>query len=74
MAINEDLDPDFLLKIDLMLIIFSPEVTFFEGMKFFDAGAFSVLSARCGWKSKDKDVLKRRYDFLEWLLWRTSED
>ena len=47
MAMKKDLDPDFLLKIDLMLIIFSPEVTFFEGPIFFDESTFSVLNERC---------------------------
>ena len=64
MAINEDLDPNFLLKIDLMLIIFSPEVTFFEGPIFFNESYFSVLNERCEGNSKDKEVLKRFESFL----------
>ena len=53
MAIKKDLDHDFLLKIDLMLILFSSEVTFFEGLIFFDESAFSVLNERCEGNSKD---------------------
>ena len=41
MAIKKNLDPYFLLKIDLMLIFFSPKVSFFEELIFFDANFFS---------------------------------
>ena len=64
MAINEDLDPNFLLKIDLILIVFSPEVTFFEGPILFDDSASSVHDERCEGNLKDKDVLKRCASFL----------
>ena len=64
MAINGDLDPNFLLKIDLMLIIFSPEVTFFEGPILFDDSASSVHDERCEGNLKDKDVFKRYASFL----------
>ena len=81
MAINGDLDPNFLLKIDLMLIIFSPEVTFFEGPILFDDSASSVHVERCEGNLKDKDVLKTRasfltekFSFLEGCSWRRGKD
>ena len=42
MAAKKDLDPDFLLKIDLIMISFSPEIAFFKELIFFDANDFSV--------------------------------
>ena len=60
----KELDPDFLLKIDLMLISFSTEVTFFEELIFFYAGAFSVLSEGCEGNLKDEEVSKRCVSFL----------
>ena len=64
MDIQNDLDPDFLLKIDLMLIIFSPQVTFFKGPIFFDESALPVLNERCEGNSKDEEGLKRCTSFL----------
>ena len=81
MAIIEDLDPDVLLKIDLMIIIFSPEVIFFEGTIFFDESTLSVLNERCEGNSNDEEVLERCVSFLtgkisfsEGFSWRGSED
>ena len=81
MAINGDLDPNFLLKIDSMLIIFSPEVTFFEGPILFDDSASSVHVERCEGNLKGKDVLKRcasflaeKFSFLEGCSWRRGKD
>ena len=81
MAINKDFDPNFPLKIDLMLIIFSPQVTFFEGPFLFDDSASSVHDERCEGNFKDKDVLKRcasflteNISFLEGCSWRISKD
>ena len=81
MAINDDLDPNFLLKIDLILIVFSPEVTFFEWPILFDDSASSVYDERCEGNLKDKDVLKRcasfladNISFLEGFSWRRSKD
>ena len=77
MTIKKDLDADFLL----MLIFFSPEVTFFEGLIFFNETAFSVLNERCEGNSKDEEVLKRctcfltgKFSFSEGFSWRRSED
>ena len=81
MAINKDLDPNFLLKIDLTLNVFSPEVTFFEGPILFDDSASSVHVKICEGNLKDKDVLKRcvsflteNISFLEGCSWRRSKD
>ena len=65
MAMKKDLDPDVLLKMYLMLIIFSPEVTFFGGPIFFDESTFSVLNKRCERNSKDEEGLKSKFYFLE---------
>ena len=46
-AIKKYFDPDFLLKMYLMLISFSPEDSFFEELTFFDSDVFSVLIDRC---------------------------
>ena len=74
MDINNGLDPYFLLKLDMMIILFSLEVTFLKGLIFFDIRAFSVLSARCEGNSKDEEVLKRQFSFLEGKSRRRSED
>ena len=81
MSINEYLDPDFLLKTYLILIIFAPEVTFFGGTIFFDESSFSVLNERLEGNSEDEDVLKRcayfftgKFSFSEGCSWRRSED
>ena len=55
-SINEDLDPDFLLKIDWMVIIFSPKVTLFEGTMFFGESDFSVLNEGYEGNSADEEV------------------
>ena len=81
MAINKDFDPNFPLKIDLMLIIFSLQVTLFEGPFLFDDSASLVHDERCEGNLKDKDVLKRCASFLtenisllEGCSWRRSKD
>ena len=56
MATKKDLDPDFLLKIVLMQLFFSPDVTFFEGLTFFNASSFSVIKKRFEGNSKDEEV------------------
>ena len=43
--------------------VFSPGVTFFEVLIFFDLCAISVLNTRCEGNSKDEEVLKRQFYF-----------
>ena len=52
-------------NIDVMLIIFSPKVTFFEGTTFFDESAFSVLNERCEGDSKDEEGFEKMHVFLD---------
>ena len=72
MAIKKDLDPDSVLKIELMLMSFSPEVSFFEETIFFDANVFSVSNERCTGNSQDEEFLKKMCVFLDrkFLLFR----
>ena len=58
MTDKKDLDPDFLLKIDLTLISFSPEAPFLEQLIFFDTNFFSVSNERRTGNLQDKEVLK----------------
>ena len=64
-AIKNDLDPDLILKIGLMLMVFSPEVILFEGLIFFDAGSFSVLCTTCEGNSKCECVFEKIFLHLE---------
>ena len=58
MAIKKRLDPDFLLKTDLTLISFSPEVSLF------DENVFSFSNERCPGNSQNEESLKRCTSFL----------
>ena len=64
MGAKKHLDPDFLLKIDLMLISFSAEFSFFEEIIFFHADVFSVLSERYEESLQYEEVSKVRASFL----------
>ena len=64
MVSRKYLDPSFLLTTDLMLSTFFIEVNFFEKSIFFVKNVSPVSMEKCGEKSKDGEVPKRRASFL----------
>ena len=64
MDVKKDFDPGCLLKIDLALMSFYPEISLFEELIFFDANYISVSSERCTRNFQDKEVLKTCASFL----------
>ena len=80
MAINEDLDPDFILKIDFILIIFPQKLLSFKDQSSLMKAPSQYWMKDAKWTQKMRIVWKcasfltGKFSFLEWCYWRRSED